>query len=77
MSKKAVNDLDGTDNPQGERTTILVSISEKGGMGKTIVGLTAAEQLTAANRAFFLVDADVSTPNVGLTYTNLNGIDDR
>jgi hypothetical protein len=68
MSKKAVNDLDGTDNPQGEGTTILVSISEKGGMGKTIVGLTAAEQLTAANRLFFLVDADISTPNVGLTY---------
>jgi hypothetical protein len=68
MSKKVVNDFHGTDNGQSERTTILVSISEKGGMGKTIVGLTAAEQLTAANRAFFLVDADVSTPNVGLTY---------
>ena len=68
MSKKVVNDFHGTDNGQSERTTILVSISEKGGMGKTIVGLTAAEQLTSANRAFFLVDADVSTPNVGLTY---------
>jgi hypothetical protein len=68
MSKKVTSDLHGTDNGQSERTTILVSISEKGGMGKTIVGLTAAEQLTAANRAFFLVDADVSTPNVGLTY---------
>jgi hypothetical protein len=68
VNKKVIDHLNGTDNPQGERTTILVSISEKGGMGKTIVGLTAAEQLTAANRAFFLVDADVSTPNVGLTY---------
>jgi hypothetical protein len=68
MNKKVINNLHRTDDRQGERTTILVSISEKGGMGKTIVGLTAAEQLTAANQSFFLVDSDVSTPNVGLTY---------
>ena len=50
------------------RTTIGIVGSEKGGLGKTIAGLTIAEQLTAANHPFFPIDADASTPNVGLTY---------
>jgi hypothetical protein len=50
------------------RTTIGIVGSEKGGLGKTIAGLTIAEQLTAANHPFFLIDADASIPNVGLTY---------
>ncbi len=45
--------------------------SEKGGLGKTTVALVAAEQMTAANHPFFLVDADASTPNVGLTYRKI------
>ncbi|NJR32276.1 MAG: hypothetical protein HC778_04785 [Chamaesiphon sp. CSU_1_12] len=36
--------------------------------GKSIVASVAAEQLTAANQPFYLIDADASTPNVGLTY---------
>jgi hypothetical protein len=37
-------------------------------MGKSIVGLVAAAQMVAAGTPFYLVDADASTPNVGLTY---------
>ena len=71
MVKKAVKTVtavgDNTDRTP-TRTTIWVAISEKGGMGKTTVGLTIAEILTAAEQRFFLIDADASTPNVGLTY---------
>jgi hypothetical protein len=49
-------------------TTVSIFGSEKGGMGKSIVASVAAEQLTAANQPFYLIDADASTPNVGLTY---------
>ena len=49
-------------------TTISIFGSEKGGMGKTIVASVAVEQMTAANHQFYLIDADASTPNVGLTY---------
>jgi hypothetical protein len=55
---------------EAKLTPTLISIfgSEKGGMGKSIVASVAAEQMTAANHPFYLIDADVSTPNVGLTY---------
>jgi CobQ/CobB/MinD/ParA nucleotide binding domain len=69
--KKAVKTFPGVENQTDltpARTTIWVAISEKGGMGKTTVGLAIAELLTAAERRFFLIDADASTPNVGLTY---------
>ena len=49
-------------------TTVSIFGSEKGGMGKSIVASVAAEQMTAANNPFYLIDADASTPNVGLTY---------
>jgi hypothetical protein len=49
-------------------TTIFIFASEKGGMGKSTVASVAAEQMTAANHPFYLIDADASTPNVGLTY---------
>ena len=49
-------------------TTVSIFGSEKGGMGKSIVASIAAEQMTAANQPFYLIDADASTPNVGLTY---------
>jgi hypothetical protein len=49
-------------------TTVSIFGSEKGGMGKSIVASVAAEQMTAANQPFYLIDADASTPNVGLTY---------
>ena len=51
-----------------KQTLISIFGSEKGGMGKTIVASLAAEQMTAANHPFYLIDADASTPNVGLTY---------
>jgi Mrp family chromosome partitioning ATPase len=51
-----------------KQTLISIFGSEKGGMGKTIVASVAAEQMTAANHPFYLIDADASTPNVGLTY---------
>jgi Mrp family chromosome partitioning ATPase len=69
--KKAVKTAPAVENGTDltpARTTIWVAISEKGGMGKTMVGLTIAELLTAVERQFFLIDADASTPNVGLTY---------
>ncbi len=49
-------------------TTVSIFGSEKGGMGKSIVASIAAEQMTAANQPFYLIDADASTPTVGLTY---------
>jgi hypothetical protein len=49
-------------------TTVSIFGSEKGGMGKSIVASIAAEQMTATNQPFYLIDADASTPNVGLTY---------
>jgi hypothetical protein len=49
-------------------TTVSIFGSEKGGMGKSIVASVAAEQMTAANQPFYSIDADASTPNVGLTY---------
>jgi hypothetical protein len=49
-------------------TTVSIFGSEKGGMGKSIVASIAAAQMTAANQPFYLIDADASTPNVGLTY---------
>jgi hypothetical protein len=49
-------------------TTVSIFGSEKGGMGKSIVASVAAEQMTAADVPFYLIDADASTPNVGLTY---------
>jgi hypothetical protein len=51
-----------------KQTLISIFGSEKGGMGKSIVASVAAEQMTAANHPFYLIDADASTPNVGLTY---------
>jgi hypothetical protein len=51
-----------------ERTKIWLVGGEKGGMGKSMVGRVAAEQLLAAKVPFHLIDADASTPNVGLTY---------
>ncbi|PSB53284.1 cobalamin biosynthesis protein CobQ [Chamaesiphon polymorphus] len=51
-----------------ERTKIWLLGGEKGGMGKSMVGRVCAEQLLAAKVPFHLVDADASTPNVGLTY---------
>jgi MinD superfamily P-loop ATPase len=53
-----------------ERTQIWLFGGEKGGMGKSMVGRVCAEQLLAAKVPFHLVDADASTPNVGLTYAN-------
>jgi hypothetical protein len=53
---------------QPKQTLISIFGSEKGGMGKSIVASVAAEQMTAANHPFYLIDADASTPNVGLTY---------
>jgi hypothetical protein len=53
---------------KSERTKIWLVGGEKGGMGKSMVGRTAAEQLLAAKVPFHLIDADASTPNVGLTY---------
>jgi hypothetical protein len=50
------------------QTTVSIFGSEKGGMGKSIVASVAAEQMTAADHSFYLIDADASTPNVGLTY---------
>jgi hypothetical protein len=49
-------------------TVVSIFGSEKGGMGKSIIASVAAEQMTAANHPFYLIDADASTPNVGLTY---------
>ncbi len=49
-------------------TTVSIFGSEKGGMGKSIVSSVAVEQMIAANKSFYLIDADSSTPNVGLTY---------
>jgi hypothetical protein len=54
--------------PTPIETTVSIFGSEKGGMGKSIVASVAAEQMTAANHPFYLIDADASTPNVGLTY---------
>ena len=73
MTKKAIKTVkapapDPIIDTTPKRTSIGFMLSEKGGMGKTTVALTAAEQMTAANHPFFLIDADASTPNVGLTY---------
>lgn len=76
MTKKAIKETKETKAIQDsapvveppKRTLITFMLSEKGGMGKTTVGLVAAEQMTAAKHPFFLIDADASTPNVGLTY---------
>jgi hypothetical protein len=73
MTKKAIKTVkapapDPVIDTTPKRTSIGFMLSEKGGMGKTTVALTAAEQMTAANHPFFLIDADASTPNVGLTY---------
>lgn len=57
-----------TEPTESKETLVSIFGSEKGGIGKTIVALMAAEQMTAANHPFFLIDADASTPNVGLTY---------
>jgi hypothetical protein len=51
-----------------ERTTVILIGGEKGGIGKSMVGRVAAEQMLAAKLSFDLIDADASTPNVGLTY---------
>jgi hypothetical protein len=71
MTKKAIKPVTNSDpviDKTPKRTSIKFMVSEKGGMGKTTVGLVAAEQMTAAKHPFFLIDADASTPNVGLTY---------
>jgi hypothetical protein len=57
-----------TSDPSLIETVVSIYGSEKGGMGKSIVASVAAEQMTAANQPFYLIDADASTPNVGLTY---------
>jgi CobQ/CobB/MinD/ParA nucleotide binding domain len=67
-ARKTTAKANDKDNTTPIETTILMFGSEKGGLGKTTVALVAAEQMTAANHPFFLVDADASTPNVGLTY---------
>jgi NUBPL iron-transfer P-loop NTPase len=46
----------------------LVVLSNKGGVGKTTVGLTVAEQLAASNNPFIIIDTDAFDPSVGLTY---------
>jgi hypothetical protein len=57
-----------TESPELKETLVSIFGSEKGGMGKTIIASVAAEQMTAAKHPFYLIDADASTPNVGLTY---------
>ena len=39
-----------------KQTLISIFGSEKGGMGKTIVASLAAEQMTAANHPFYLIE---------------------
>jgi hypothetical protein len=65
MTKKTITTTTTEDT---KRTKIIFFASEKGGMGKTTVGGVAVEQMLAASHQFFLIDADGSTPNVGLTY---------
>jgi hypothetical protein len=47
---------------------ILMFGGEIGGIGKSMVARVAVEQKIAAKQDFYLIDADASTPNVGLTY---------
>jgi hypothetical protein len=47
---------------------VLLFGGEIGGIGKSMVARVAVEQKIAAKQSFYLIDADASTPNVGLTY---------
>jgi hypothetical protein len=50
------------------RHSVLFFGGEIGGIGKSTVARVAVEQKIAAKQEFYLIDADASTPNVGLTY---------
>ena len=50
------------------KSKILFFGGEIGDIGKSITARVAVEQKIAAKREFYLIDADASTPNVGLTY---------
>lgn len=50
------------------KSKILFFGGEIGGIGKSITARVAVEQKIAAKQEFYLIDADASTPNVGLTY---------
>jgi NAD(P)-dependent dehydrogenase (short-subunit alcohol dehydrogenase family) len=51
-----------------QKTRIIMIDGELGGIGKSFVARVAVEQCLAAGNKFVLVDADASTPNIGLTY---------
>ena len=53
---------------QIKRFSILIFGGEIGGIGKSMVARVGVEQKIAAKQEFYLIDADASTPNVGLTY---------
>jgi hypothetical protein len=50
------------------RSKIIIIGGEIGGVGKSMVARAMIEQTIAAKHPFYLIDADASTPNVGLTY---------
>jgi len=49
-------------------TRIITFLSGKGGVGKTTVSTNFAEALNQAGKKVILVDANITTPNVGLHY---------
>jgi hypothetical protein len=50
------------------KSKIILIGGEIGGVGKSIVARSIVEQTIAAGHPFYLIDADATTPNVGLTY---------
>jgi hypothetical protein len=55
-------------NTKPKRSKIILIDGEIGGIGKSMVARVLVEQTLAAGQSFYLIDADASTPNVGMTY---------